>query len=148
MSTNTFGTIMNLLGASGRIEDRFAGELAAVHGLGLKDALLLLHLDRSTAGRLSRVDLAKRLGASPSTITRLTLPLEKIGLVGREPDPRDARLAYVVLTGAGREAAANVRTTLERRAADLFRAGWADGEIKALSGLLARLAAGQNAELS
>lgn len=33
--------------------------------------------------------------------TRLLIPLEKIGLVARERDARDARVGYAVLTKAG-----------------------------------------------
>ena len=98
MSDHSLTAVMHLLLAYGRLEERFSGELGAVHGLALKEALLLMHLVRAPRERLSRIDLAKRLNASPSTITRMAIPLEKLGLIGREADARDARLAYVVFT--------------------------------------------------
>lgn len=134
---------MNLLRANARIEEQFAGELGAVHGLALKEVLLLMHLESSTAGRLSRVDLARRLNTSASTVTRMTIPLEKSHFVGRESDPRDARLAYVVLTEAGREIVTNARTTLERKSVEVFRDRWTKTEIATLADFLGRMTAGQ-----
>ena len=56
---------------------------------------------RAPGGRLRRVDLAERQGLTASGVTRSLLPLEKTGLVGRQPDPRDARVGYAVITAAG-----------------------------------------------
>ena len=74
-----------------------------------------MQLDQAPANRLRRVDLAGRLNVSQSTVTRLALPLEKLGFVKREADPRDARVGYVVLTKVGRQRVAEARATLERR---------------------------------
>ena len=143
----SFSAVMHLLRAHARLEERFAGELGSVHGLALKEALLLMHLETSPRTRLSRVDLAKRLSTSPSTVTRMTAPLEKLGLVGREADARDARLAYVVLTDAGREAVANARATLEKLSAEVFRDRWSKAEIAQLAEFLSRLTAGLPGDL-
>jgi DNA-binding MarR family transcriptional regulator len=148
MTQPSFTATLNLLRATARLEERFAGELGSVHGLALKEAMLLMHLERAPLKRLSRVDLAKRLHVSPSTVTRMTMPLEKLGCVGREADPRDARLAYVVLTEAGQRLVGDARATLERMAADLFRDRWAKSEISTLGDLLGRLTAGQPGDLS
>jgi DNA-binding MarR family transcriptional regulator len=148
MINPSFSATLNLLRANARLEERFSGELGSVHGLALKEVLLLMHLDRAPLKRLSRVDLAKRLHVSPSTVTRMTVPLEKLGCLGREADPRDARLAYVVLTEAGQRLVGEARTTLERMAADLFRDRWTKSEISTLANLLGRLTAGQPGDLS
>ena len=148
MASPSFSAVMHLLRAHARLEERFAGELGAVHGLALKEALLLMHLESASRARLSRIDLAKRLSTSPSTITRMTIPLEKLGLVGREADPRDARLAYVVLTEPGHALVANARTTLERLSAEVFRDRWTKQEIASLAELLSRMTAGQPGDLS
>jgi DNA-binding MarR family transcriptional regulator len=132
---------MNLLRARDVIEERIAGELASVHGLMLKEAMLLMHLERAPLQRLTRVELAKRLHASASTVTRMATPMEKLGLVSRQSDDRDARLAFVVLTKAGQTKITEARATLARQAADLFQDRWQEDEIEALSGLLARLVA-------
>jgi DNA-binding MarR family transcriptional regulator len=138
---------MSLFGAYSALEERFSGELGAVHGLGLKESLLLLHLAGATAGRLTRVELAKRLSITASTVTRLAQPLEKLGFLDRQADPRDARLAYVVLTDAGRTAALNIRETLGRQCRDAFRGEWTPGDIDVFARLADRLAAGRNAQL-
>jgi len=145
---SAFSAVIQLFQAQALLEERFAGALGAVHGLALREVLLLMHVAAAPRARLSRVDLARRLHVSASTVTRQTLPLEKLGFVGREADPRDARLAYVVLTEAGREAVANARTTLEHMAAEVFRDRWSRPEIDALADLLGRLTAGQPGSLT
>lgn len=97
--------------------------------------------------RLSRVDLARRLSVSPSTVTRMTTPLEKIGMVGRQANTRDARLAYVTLTEAGQSAIVDARASLERMAEGVFRDRWTEAEIATLASLLARLTAGQPGDI-
>ena len=106
-----------------------------------------MHLERRRCGVLTRVDLAKRLHASPSTVTRMAAPMEKTGLVARQPDPRDARLACVTLTEAGLTLVGDVRKTLERRSAELFRDRWSETEISTLAKMLGRLTAGEPGNL-
>ena len=148
MSKTPFTTVINLLRAQALLQERFSGELGSVHGLALNEALLLMHLEKAPLRRLTRVDLAKRLHASPSTVTRMAAPMEKIGLVARQADPRDARLAYVVLTEAGLTLVGDVRKTLERRSAELFRDRWSDAEVASLAKLLGRLTAGELGDLA
>jgi DNA-binding MarR family transcriptional regulator len=143
-----FTTVINLLRASALIQERFSGELGSVHGLALNEALLLMHLERAPLRRLTRVDLAKRLHASASTVTRMAAPMEKTGLVVRQPDPRDARLAYVALTEAGVTLVGEVRKTLERRSAELFRDRWTETEIATLAKMLGRLTAAEPGTLA
>ena len=148
MTNPSFSAVLRLLGTAARLEQRFSGGLGSLHGLALKEVLLLMHLEQAPRHRLSRIDLAKRLYVSPSTVTRMAAPLEKLRMVGREADPRDARLAYVVLTEAGQELVANARATLEVMAADVFRDRWTKPEIASLADLLGRLTAGQPSELA
>ncbi len=148
MTDTSFNAVMNLLRARDVIEERIAGELASVHGLMLKEAMLLMHLEGAPLGRLTRVELAKRLHSSASTVTRMATPMEKLGLVSRQSDDRDARLAFVVLTKAGQIKITEARATLAKQADDLFQDRWQEGEIEALSGLLARLVAGAPGRLA
>lgn len=70
-------------------------------------------LDVLRAGRPLRLSaLGRRLGITPSTLTRNLHRLEGAGLVVRKTDREDARAACVRLTPAGRE----VATQVERRA--------------------------------
>lgn len=82
---------------------RLDNKLSSVHGLSFSDFMVLHSLARADGGRLRRIDLAERMGLTASGVTRTLLPLEKIGLVGRESDPRDARVGYATLTPAGQE---------------------------------------------
>ena len=119
-----------------------SGEFAAVHGISVNEFLLLLHLQRSAANRLSRVELAKRMHVSASTITRMAAPMEKIGLVGREADERDARLVFVVATDAGKERLSEALATFSKRAGYLFGDRWNDEETDQFASMLRRLIAG------
>lgn len=119
-----------------------SGEFSAVHGISVNEFLLLLHLERATANRLSRVDLAKRMHVSASTITRMAAPMEKIGLVGREVDERDARLVFVVATSTGREKLTQSLATFSKRAGYLFSDRWEDEELEAFSEMLRRMIGG------
>jgi DNA-binding MarR family transcriptional regulator len=130
---------LRLFQASARLEEKFANALGSIHGLSLKDALLLMHVADAEGGRLSRIELAKLLSVSPSTVTRTTTPLEKRGFLGRESHAHDARFAYVVLTKSGRRAVAEAEATFERLAADIFGDRWTAAEGDTLATLLGRL---------
>ncbi len=147
MTSPSFSAVLRLLGTSARLEQRFTNGLGSLHGLALREVLLMMHLDRAPRRRLSRIDLARHLHVSPSTVTRMAAPLEKLGVVGREADPRDARLAYVVLTETGQELVANAQASLQTMAADVFRDRWTKADIAALAALLGRLTAGQPGDL-
>lgn len=131
--------VLRLFRARSFLESRLAPELGSVHGVGLNELLLLMQLTQAPLQRLRRVDLAARLNISQSTVTRMTLPMEKIGLVTRESDPRDSRVGYVVLAKSGRTLAANAEKTFRRIASEIFRDRWAAKDIATLADLLGRL---------
>lgn len=140
-------SLLRLLQASDAVEAKASGAISSVHGLALKEVFLLMHLENAPLHQLPRVELARRLHVSASTVTRMTAPLEKIGLVDRKSDARDARLAFVVLTEAGKTRISEARTTLSHQAARIFQDRWSKSELKQLSELLARLLANENGEL-
>jgi DNA-binding MarR family transcriptional regulator len=133
---------LRLLQAADDFRAGLAGEFSAVHGISVNEFLMMLHLERSTANRLSRVELAKRMHVSASTITRMAAPMEKVGLVGRQTDERDARLAFVVITGSGREKLSQAIATFAKRAGYLFDDGWETGEADTFASMLRRLISG------
>jgi DNA-binding MarR family transcriptional regulator len=57
---------------------------------------------------VSLTELRRRLGITPSTLTRNLDRLRSRGLVETSPDPNDRRASQVSLTAAGRDAAAEV----------------------------------------
>ncbi|WP_330745313.1 MarR family winged helix-turn-helix transcriptional regulator [Chryseobacterium sp. CP-77] len=75
----------------------------SVHGLGFNDFVILYVLYSSSESRMRRIDLAEKIGLTASGVTRLLNPLEKIGLVSRESNERDARVSYVVITPNGKK---------------------------------------------
>lgn len=84
-----------------KIQKRLGSALSA-HGLGLSDYFVLDQLHRAPHQKLRRNELAERVGLTPSGITRLLNPLEKIGLVEKESNPRDARVSLVTLSATGK----------------------------------------------
>jgi DNA-binding MarR family transcriptional regulator len=118
---------------------RFDSALGNHHGISFGDFQVLNHLSRAPGGRLRRVDLAERLGLTASGVTRTLLPLEKIGLVSREPDPRDARVGYAAVTPAGQELLVNATVTTDLVSSDLLKAVGPD-QLAGMSDLLGQLA--------
>ncbi|MFH8337974.1 MarR family winged helix-turn-helix transcriptional regulator [Streptomyces sp. AM6-12] len=131
---------LRLVRAQAALVRRFDARLGGLHGVSLADFTLLLRLGQATGGRMRRVDLAEALGLTASGVTRALAPLERIGLVTREPDARDARVAYASLTGTGRTRLTEMLATAEETAEDLFTApAWREEEIPLLASLLTRL---------
>jgi DNA-binding MarR family transcriptional regulator len=127
---------LHLLRAQARLVRRFEVEFGDAHGLGLADPPLLVELDRAPDGRLRRIDLAERMASTAAGVTRMLVPLERIGLVTREPNPSDPRAAWTALTPAGQERVAEALVT----AADVADRVFGDREhAKELAGLGAEL---------
>jgi DNA-binding MarR family transcriptional regulator len=86
--------------------------------------------------RLGR--LGRRLGVSPSTLTRNLRRLEERGWVERTADPEDARASRAALTASGRAAAAEVEQRELEFAAEIL--SHLDPEQRrALAGVFERL---------
>lgn len=118
---------------------RLDNALSSVHGLSFGDFMILYYLDRAPASRLRRIDLAERLGLTASGVTRSLLPLEKLGLVARQTDPRDARVGYALITEAGQQLLQYALASVEPIAQEATRMVSAD-EMGALTALLGQLA--------
>lgn len=100
-NTTALDFSLHLSLASAALTRRLDNSLGEVHGIGFSDFQLLFHMQRAPGGRSRRDDLAERLGLTISGVARALQPLEKIGLVSRQPDPHDARIGYAALTEAG-----------------------------------------------
>ena len=137
---------LRLARAQATLVRRLDQVLGGYHGISFSDFMLLHYLGRAPGGRLRRVDLAERQGLTASGVTRSLLPLEKIGLVERQQDPRDARVAYAAITDTGRELLNNAVTVADQISKDLLRSCPA-GQFDDLSKALA-LIAGMNASNS
>ncbi|MGW5461221.1 MarR family winged helix-turn-helix transcriptional regulator [Streptomyces sp. NPDC003996] len=131
---------LRLVRAQAALVRRFDSRLGGLHGVSLADFTLLLRLSQAPGGRMRRVDLAEALGLTASGVTRGLVPLERIGLVTREADARDARVAYASLTGTGRRRLKEMLATAEETAMEFFAVPTLNAEdITQLSSLLTRL---------
>ncbi len=140
MSTN-LDIVLDLTRARTLVLRDLDHPLGSHHGLGLNDLAVLLELKSAPDQKLRRVELARRLAVTTSGIARQLAPLEKIGLVTRESNPADARLALVVLTPRGAEVAGEAGATAEEAAALALGRLWSLEEKRALGKLLRRAAA-------
>src|SRR3954453_8112793 len=134
--STTLDFCVRLLKANAALSRRFDGRLGTWHGLSFGDFVVLLHLSAAPDGRLRRVDLAAALGVTPSAVTRTLIPLEKIGLVSRRPDPHDARIGYAALTAAGRRTLTEAVDSAEMLSED-FLDGTSGRDVAQLEKLLA-----------
>jgi DNA-binding MarR family transcriptional regulator len=130
---------LRLTRAYATITRRLDHALSGVHGLSFGDFMILYHLGRAPGLRLRRIDLAERLGLTPSGVTRSLLPLEKLGLVGRQPDLRDARVGYASLTDAGQTLLGHALVSVQSLTQEVTHTLTA-AELELLSGQLAMLA--------
>ncbi|WP_323144746.1 MarR family winged helix-turn-helix transcriptional regulator [Massilia phyllosphaerae] len=141
MSTDTLTTefCLRLSRAWATLSRRLDSALGSHHGISFSDYQLLLQLHRAPGGRLRRVDLAEKLGLTASGVTRSLLPLEKIGLVTRQSDPRDARVGYALITPTGSELVTNATVVVDNVSRNAL-VGPGRDRIEAASSLMAQLA--------
>lgn len=111
---------MHVINLQSKIQKR-AGQPLSLHGIGLSEYLVLDRLQAAPGNKLRRSDLAEQVGLSPSGVTRLLNPMEKIGLIAKEENPRDARVSLVTLTAAGRQVAAETSKSFEQAMGTLFK---------------------------
>ena len=122
-----------------RIETVLSRKLdGKLNGLGFSDFLILHALSTAPDKKMRRIDLADAIGLTASGITRLLLPMEKIGLVRREAHDGDARVSYVAIAPGGQT---KLDEALER--AELFCDDLIDSsersDVELVSQVLAKL---------
>lgn len=110
---------------------------AGLGGLSLNEFIILLELAQAD-GRLRRIDLSERVGLTASGITRLLLPMEKIGLVRRELNKDDARSSLVVLAAGGRRKLEEAMSRAEEFCED-YVPDLDNQQLQSMSKLLARI---------
>ncbi|MCF2491400.1 MarR family winged helix-turn-helix transcriptional regulator [Dyadobacter sp. CY347] len=110
--TPSLKLFLNLTTVQALITKRFDAKLSS-HGISLNEFLILFHLGEAPEEKLRRVDLAEKIGLTASGITRMLSPLEKLGMVKREANSRDARVSYVKLANAGKRILTEATATSE-----------------------------------
>lgn len=142
MNANSSTTPLDAILLLARARAEVVGELDRAvngHGLGFSDFVLLRTLAAAPQRRMRRSELATALGVTPSAVARQLGPLERIGVVDRESNPRDARLALVVLTESGARVASESSAVAEERAQSIVDRTWSADEVRQLVELLARV---------
>jgi DNA-binding MarR family transcriptional regulator len=99
VSVSSAFIIQNALLAS-KLSKRVDNQLSA-HGISFTEYMIMHHLDGSPLKTMRRIELAEHVGISASGVTRLIAPMEKIGIVEKEANPRDARQSLVKLSKTG-----------------------------------------------
>ena len=110
----------------------------SAHSLSLTEFMVMYYLDNAPGKTLSRMALAEKVALTASGVTRVLLPMEKIGLVKKDLNPRDARQSLVVLTQTAQEITQDAITTVENTLEAVFSLLNED-EISNLVALLHRL---------
>ena len=107
-------------------------------GLGFNEFIIMFHLSQVEDEKMRRIDLAEKVGLTASGVTRILLPMEKIGLVKKETNKQDARVSLVSLAPGGKRKLAE---SLER--AEIFMEeiipGGKEKKLKELSKILTEL---------
>lgn len=92
----------------------------SVHGISFTEYIILHCLNASPNKTMRRIELAECVGITASGITRLLAPMEKIKLVEKEKNPRDARVSLVKLSTNGERLYSDTSTSFEHIAQDIL----------------------------
>lgn len=96
----TMQVAMALSAVQSRFTKRFDSQLS-IHGISFTEFLVMQSLSKAPNKTMRRIELAQTVNLTASGVTRLLLPMEKIKLVEKELNPRDARVSLVKLTITG-----------------------------------------------
>jgi DNA-binding MarR family transcriptional regulator len=134
-SNSALQFFLNLAKTQTRLSRRLDSRLG---GLGLNEFIILYRLSEAENEKLRRIDLADAVGFTASGITRLLLPMEKVGLIKKEANEQDARSSFVVLAPGGKRKLSEALERLEIFAEDVIPSS-ASGKLEELSKLLIEL---------
>lgn len=115
----TLKFFLNLTMTQALIARRFDARLS-LHSISLNDFMILFHLSQAQDEKLRRIDLAEKVGLSASAITKKISPLEKIGMVKKEANSRDARVSFVKLAKGGKRILEEAMNSAEMAAGELY----------------------------
>ncbi len=113
--THSMQLILTLVKTQGQVLKPLESTLS-VHGISFTEWLVMHRLYQSSDQTIKRVSLADAIGVTASGVTRLLLPMEKVGWVERVTNARDARVSLVRLTSGGLEAYQQATNSIEHAA--------------------------------
>jgi len=111
--------VFTIAGVNTKLLKTLDGQLS-IHGISFSEFFVMYQLASTESKMMRRVDLAEKVSMSASGITRLLNPMEKLKIVEKEPNPRDARVSFVKLTSAGMELFDNALQSVNYTADTLF----------------------------
>ncbi|MDN4501456.1 MarR family transcriptional regulator [Alteromonadaceae bacterium BrNp21-10] len=107
-----------------KLQTRFVKRIDAqlsVHGISYTEYMVMYYLNGAENDSLRRVELAEFVGLSASGITRMLMPMQKMGLVQKDSSHRDARVSLVKLTLAGKSIFNDAQKSFNHTTAALTR---------------------------
>ncbi|GAA0410710.1 hypothetical protein GCM10009133_19020 [Cocleimonas flava] len=120
-----------------KLQKGVEGQLS-LHGISFTEFMIMHQLMQAPNHTLRRIELADQISITASGVTRVLAPMEKIKLVEKQANPRDARVSLVKLTEAGERIYTEALVSFEHSAESLMSnvsAGQLDEMLK-LSGKL------------
>ena len=112
--------IKSLWANAANITKQIDNSLGMIHGIGLTEYMVLSQLINAPNKHMRRIDVAESVGRTASGVTRMLIPMEKIGLIEKEVNPRDARVSLVKITKVGETKLTEAITTLNERSEKIF----------------------------
>ena len=94
----------------------------SAHGINFTEFMVMYQLNAAPNKTMRRIDLAESVGLSASGVTRLLTPMEKIKLVQKELNPRDARVSLVKLSKVGEQVFKDAFVSFKDSASSLLQA--------------------------
>ncbi len=121
VQSNQASAITKLWISSTSLTKKVDLSFGAIHGIAFTEYLVLQHLMSATNKVARRIDLAESMQRSASAITKMLTPMEKIGLIEKQVNPRDARESLVKITEAGEKVFIDASETLNQRSKVLLQ---------------------------
>lgn len=110
----------------------------SVHGISFSEYLVMYELSKMTNKSIRRIDLAENTGMSASGITRLLNPMERLNIVEKEQNARDARVSLVKLTDAGFELFTNATQSVFQ-STDIFLEALGEKDIELFLNIITKI---------
>jgi len=123
MKTETLRSIVikKFITNATNISKQMDNSLGMIHGIGLTEYMVLSNLSDSPMEQMRRIDIADAVGLTASAITRMLIPMEKIGLISKEVNARDARVSLVRLTSSGKKILDEASNTFNTKSDEILK---------------------------
>ena len=120
MLTEPMQLVMGLSTLQSKLLKRVDSQLS-YHGISFTEFMVMYQLSLAANHTMRRIELAESVSLSASGVTRLLLPMEKINLVQKEVNPRDARVSLVKLSDTGKQLLEDALVSFEHSSETLMK---------------------------